>query len=311
MFLFRKQSPVRLKEKNKGKAARRIMDPNKRMLVRQFAIGFALFALFSLILAGVWYGTRISSLTITTVDVSGGETIDHTVVAAAVQQQLEGAYLGLIPKRFAWWYPEVAVYSTVRDVPRVKNPQVARTAGTVLTVTFDEYIPFALWCVDRTDTDCLFIDETGYAFTAAPKLTGGALVRYRSLGASPKVGNYMTSPDYLKNMTTFMQLTARNAQIEISSVEFDSADDVFYVLAGGGELRATLHDPATKVFDNLEAILASKEFAHIKPGNFQYIDLRFGSKVFVNEEKGGMASSTNMGIGTSTVLDGGMASTTR
>ena len=106
-----------------------------------------------------------------------------------------------------------------------------------------------------------------------------------------------------------MQLTARNAQIEISSVEFDSADDVFYVLAGGGELRATLHDPATKVFDNLEAILASKEFAHIKPGNFQYIDLRFGSKVFVNEEKLGMASSTDMG--TSTILDGGTASTTR
>jgi cell division septal protein FtsQ len=309
MFSFRKQSPVRLKEKQKGKAARRIMDPSKRMLMRQLVIGFVLFFVSALILAGVWYGTRLPSLTIATVTVSGGETIDHTVVEAGVQQQLEGAYLGLIPKRFAWWYPLAAVYDAVRMVPRVKDPHVERSSGTELSITFDEYVPFALWCTDRTDADCLFIDETGYAFTAAPKLTGGALVRYHSLGASPKVGDHMTSSEYLQTMSDFMQFVSRDAHFEISSVEFDSADDVFYILAGGGELRATLHDPAAQVFLNLQAILESKEFTHIKPGNFQYIDLRFGSKVFVNEEKVGMASSTD--TGTSTVLDGGMASSTR
>ncbi len=309
MFSFRKQSPVRLKEKQKGKAARRIMDPNKRMLMRQLVIGFALFLVFALIVAGVWYGTRISSLSITTIEVRGGETIDHAVVEAGVRSQLEGAYLGLIPKRFAWWYPQAAVYDAVRGIPRVKDPQIERSSGTVLSVTFDEYVPFALWCVDRTDSDCLFIDETGYAFTAAPKLTGGALIRYHSLGAAPKVGDHMTSSQYLKTMSDFMQFVSRDAHFEISSVEFDSADDVFYILAGGGELRATLHDPAVQVFENLQAILSSKEFTHIKPGNFQYIDLRFGSKVFVNEEKIGVASSTD--TGTSTVLDGGMSSTTR
>jgi cell division septal protein FtsQ len=308
MFSFRRQSPVRLKEKYKGKPTRRIMDPNKRMLIRQFVIGTILFILFTLIVSGMWYGTRISSLTITTVSITGGETIDHAVVEAAVQAQLEGAYLGLIPKRFVWWYPEMAVYEAVRVVPRVKDPQVERTSGTELSVSFDEYVPFALWCVDRTDADCLFIDETGYAFTAAPQLTGGALVRYHSLGATPKVGDYMTSGEYLKTMTDFMRLSAHNAQIEISAVEFDSADDVFYILAGGGELRATLHDSAIQVFENLEAILGAKEFTHIKPGNFQYIDLRFGSKVFVNEELG-TASSTD--TGTSTMSGEGMASTTR
>jgi hypothetical protein len=37
------------------------------------------------------------------------------------------------------------------------------------------------------------------------------------------------------------------------------------------------------VFQNLKTILASEEFAHIAPGEFQYIDLRFGDKVFVRE----------------------------
>ncbi len=298
--MFKRQSPVRLKDKNKAKVARRIIDPSKRMILKQLALGMMLFLLFALVLAGVWYGTRISSLTLATVTVEGGETIDHTIVQATVEKALDGAYLGIIPRRFAWWYPQAAVYDAVRAVPRVKNPQVVRMTGTTVAVSFDEYVPFALWCVDRTDDDCLFIDETGYAFTLAPKLSGGALVRYHSLGATPKVGDRMASPEYLKTMTEFMHLVARNLQLEISTVEFDSADDVFYVLAGGGELRATLHDSAVQVFDNLRAILGSKEFAHIKPGNFQYIDLRFGNKVFVNEEKVSVASSTESGTGSST-----------
>lgn len=305
MFPFRTQSPVRLKDKNKNKLLRRVMDPTKRMLLRQLIIGSVLFILFALIVAGIWYGTRISSLTITTIDVSGGETIDPAMVKSVVSAQLAGAYLGLVPKRFAWWYPELAVYDAVHSIPRVKNPQVERTSGTTLTITFEEYVPIALWCADRTDANCLFIDETGYAFTAAPKLTGGALVRYHSLGAAPKIGDYLTSREYVKTMNSFMHLVARNLQFETSIVEFDSADDVFYVLVGGGEFRATLHDPAAQVFENLRTILGSKEFTHIKPGNFQYIDLRFGSKVFVNEEMKGAASSTEA------TLDSGTASTTR
>jgi hypothetical protein len=48
--------------------------------------------------------------------------------------------------------------------------------------------------------------------------------------------------------------------------------------------------PAVETLSNLETILASGTFTHLKPGNFQYVDLRFGSKVFVNEAP--VASST-------------------
>ena len=41
--------------------------------------------------------------------------------------------------------------------------------------------------------------------------------------------------------------------------------------------------PATDVVENLLVVLASPEFSHLNPGNFSYIDLRFGEKVFVNE----------------------------
>ena len=36
--------------------------------------------------------------------------------------------------------------------------------------------------------------------------------------------------------------------------------------------------------DNLLTLVGSEEFSHLAPGNFQYLDLRFNTRVFVNEE---------------------------
>ena len=36
---------------------------------------------------------------------------------------------------------------------------------------------------------------------------------------------------------------------------------------------------------NLETVLTAPAFTDLSPGNFSYIDLRFGNKVFVNEEQ--------------------------
>lgn len=106
------------------------------------------------------------------------------------------------------------------------------------------------------------------------------------------VGTFMAERRDIDTMEQFVALVEDNLQFSVMQIETDTAGDVFYILAGGGEFKATLRDDATKVFDNLRAILASDEFKDVRPGNFQYIDLRFGNKVFVNEETGGVGSST-------------------
>jgi len=43
--------------------------------------------------------------------------------------------------------------------------------------------------------------------------------------------------------------------------------------------------PVADSFKNLQSILSSEEFIHLQNGAFQYIDLRFGDKIFLNEEE--------------------------
>ena len=305
--MFKQQSAVRTKAKPK----RRIIDPTKRMLLRQLLIGLALFSLVGLMFVGIWHGTRISRLTVIEVTASGGETIDEIAVANAVAETLQGTYFGLVPRRFAWWYPETDMYSALSKISRIKDPVVERVSGTKVAVTYDEYVPYALWCAIRTSETCLFVDRFGYAFDSAPKLSGGSFVRYHTLGKEMVQGGTVADVDKLATMATFIDLVKSSNRFEIAAVETDTADDVFYIVAGGGEFKASLRDSAEQVYDNLQTIVNSPEFKDIGPGTFQYIDLRFGNKVFVNEEKVVVASSTDIRVGDSTVLDEGVASSTQ
>ena len=87
----------------------------------------------------------------------------------------------------------------------------------------------------------------------------------------------------------------------VSHIEFDQVGDVFLGIVSGGELKVIAAEPPESIVENLLTILASDEFSHIKPGNFQYIDLRFGNKVFVNEEPADLQEDTaGVSVATST-----------
>jgi len=276
---------------------KKYLDPGTVVLIKQVFWGVLVFSVVAIIITAVWYFTRLGSLTLSNVTVEGGITIDKVNVEAITKQQLEGSYLKLIPRRFAYVYPEEEIVQKVSEVERIKDVAVERISGTELRITFDEYLPDTLWCNLGDEAKCLFLDETGFAFAPAPELSGESVVRYfasereTELRAQPfTVEDYKTSKDFTDYLSAIGWF--------VTKIEINSTHDVFYTLAQGGEIKATLTEPALKPFSNLETILRSEEFAHLKPGNFQYLDLRFGTRVFVNEEP-----LVEMATSTSTTTD--------
>jgi hypothetical protein len=200
--------------------------------------------------------------------------------------------MGIVPRTFAWLYPKEDIYTALKLIPRMKDPQIKRLSGTELAITYGEYVPYALWCDEAEIDRCLFFDSTGYAFGEAPKLTGGALIRYKTIGVQPQIGQSITSSEYINHMQVFIDLVEKGNRFEIAAVETDTAGDVFYIVGSGGEFKASLRDDPVKVYDNLITIISDKNFTDIKPGEFEYIDLRFGNKVYVKKEETVVASST-------------------
>jgi hypothetical protein len=266
------------------KTRRKRLDPNTVVLLKQIGIGAVAIGCVALLITAIWYGTRVSKLTISTVEVSGGETIQLEVVEQLVQATLDGEYLGLVPRRFAWLYPKTEILTAVQQINRIHNIKIERVDGNQLSIGFDEYVPAALWCLSVEQSDCLFLDQSGYAFADAPQLSGGALLRFVTIGREAVVGQSMVEAEGLEVLQRLVALLAEQGWF-VSHVELDQVGDAFLKIVSGGELKVAVGVAPEVTVENLLVVLASPEFVHLKPGNFQYIDLRFGNKVFVNEEE--------------------------
>jgi hypothetical protein len=81
-------------------------------------------------------------------------------------------------------------------------------------------------------------------------------------------------------------------RLPVAYVETDMMRDVFMGIAGGGEIKASLRYTPAETLSNLETILTSNKLDNLTPGNFEYIDLRFGDKVFVNKYGAPVATSS-------------------
>lgn len=232
----------------------------------------------------VYYLTHLPVFTVSTVIVEGGETISHADIEARTQEVLLGNYLGLIPKRFTFLYPHDQIVSVLESVPRIHDVKVVRTARDTLVVSFAEYMPHALACVyEHEDTPCYFITTDGYAFAEAPLLRGGTLVRHMLEGAEEITKTHIIQTDILHALESLIARIETELGFRMTTIVHKKNGDYELLINGGGKILVSNAQDFETAFDNLQTVLNAKEFSHIRPGNFQYIDARFGEKIFVNE----------------------------
>jgi len=262
---------------------RKYVNPATALLIKQIFLGLLFFASLTLFISAIWYITRLETFTVSTISVTGGFTLDKEAIRKASEGQMEGAYWKLIPKRFSYFYPEADVLAAVSQFERIKDVKVERISRREVIVTFGEYVTDALWCDIKDIKKCYLLDDLGFAFAPAPDLSGASLLRYYSPEKEPENKSYpFTTTDYqnAKQLAYFLN----NYGWFVTTVEINSNRDAFYTLAGEGEIKVTLSLDATETMENLLAVVGSEEFSHLTPGNFQYLDLRFDTRVFVNEE---------------------------
>ncbi|MFT5849330.1 MAG: hypothetical protein ACI9H6_000135 [Patiriisocius sp.] len=254
------------------------------LLRTQVIVGVCIVLAISLLGAGVWYGSRIAALQITEVSVVGGFTIPHSEIEDKVWERLTGSYVRFVPYTFAPTYPKKAIIEHLYSIDRVKNVHIETLQKQKIVVAFDEYQPHALWCTEVGAKGCLFLDETGFAFGMAPDLTGSAFIRYTNPSSVPERKTQGFETAFIKESQAFADLLAKELDLYVVHVEkFDDLDST-YTVSGGGVLKVSQLMDIELSFNNLKSILSSEQFIHLQNGAFQYIDLRFGDKIFLNEE---------------------------
>ncbi len=235
------------------------------------------------LLAGVWYGTRLDALTIDQVTVVGGDTIRNDEVAAVIEDTLEGAYVRLIPRRFTWLYPHHDIVTALHtQFERLASVDIT-TTRTGMRVEVHEYVPDALWCEMPGSTNCWFVEESGLAFAPAPQLTGSAFTRYVRDNHAPRARTTLADTRTVADLRWFVEEIASIAGFYTDEIILHEAGWATVRLVGGEELLVSQRHDITGTLRYLETLLSSDEYRHLSEDGFQYIDLRFGNRLYVNE----------------------------
>lgn len=233
-------------------------------------LGFCIFGA----LAALSHHSRVS---IHTIEVSGVEKISPEEVRAVAARVLDDGLFHLFSQSNIFLYPKKDLDAELRSAfPRIHDISITRDAffGQTLRIDIGERAAFAIWC----SSECFLMDRGGFIFARAEGLTesgyafGGGLDESRSpIGQTFLYG-------HLKESLALLSLLER-AGYAPRGLTVESEQDFSVLLIDGFFILATFEEEEEKLVRRL-ALALSSDALRGKEADIEYVDLRFGNKLF-------------------------------
>lgn len=263
--------------------------PQSRLKARKRARLLILAGTFTGILllgaGGIVAVLHASFLRIHSIAVIGTQTVAAAALHEYVQNEIAGSRLGIIPKDNIFFYPKDALREgLLAAYPTLQSVTLQRDTFSSISVTAIEREPQALWCGDALNrkSPCLFLDAQGLAYAPAPEFSAPVYtVYYGPLQRDPASlpVQYLSTEQFHTLLPLVAALVRKAQSSDLLNVEVDSVGDVRLYLSDT-EIRFALGDDAGKTLERFSVILTSAPFFDHALSDFEYVDLRFGDKVY-------------------------------
>ena len=257
----------------------------RRRRIRYVLVFGLLVLLGALFYATVWLSYR-PELNIASIEVSGAEGISEERIKERVEAILDDGSFHLLSHRNIFLYPrEQLEEELVNSFAPIRAVHITRASlfSTALLVSVEEREPFAQWCTDLPE--CYFMDPGGFIYASVGEHTdhmaqATSSTPYVFTGGISSIDPIRQSfiqahlPGLISLLTFLGQagLTSLGARIE-------NDQDFSIPLREGFLLKVSFGaDPAALV-RNLQLVLSSEALKG-KREKLEYVDLRFGNRVY-------------------------------
>ena len=240
-----------------------------------------------LLMGVVAWLSRLEDIRIAAVEVEGNSVITDTELVAIVDEKLQGTYFFLIPRSNTLLYPRRDITAAIlSSFPRLVTAEVSFVDFRSIVLSVEERVPYARWCGDNfmpleaEDNRCYFLDADGFIFAKSPGFTGNVFMNfYGSIDQNDPVGAQFLSRQEFRNIVFFLNSLK---QLSIDPAMLIISDDIDLELFLGSGTRIILRrsNDFADILTNLESIFASEVFRDRNMMTVDYIDLRFGRKVY-------------------------------
>lgn len=245
---------------------------------------FKLFAVLFFVLVffvGLFSLLRADFLRVKSFEISGADTVSKENLASAASAFVSGSKFLILPKSNKIFLDEESLSEhLMRSFGRLESVSVERAIfGSALKIKVTERTPDFLWCL--AEGECFFMSSEGLVFE---KVEAGWLPAYDDrpvfsgvLSADP-IGKNFASPEDMRKYQNFMkdfvdagfEVGGMSVELENKAVMNTNVGDIVFN-----------PEENTLASSSRNAILLIKDERSKNPSaRFEYIDTRFGSKLF-------------------------------
>ncbi len=217
------------------------------------------------------------------VEVAGVEGTEAKAVEEMVQAALEGRYFLMLPRDNVLIYPQADITAELlKEFPTFASVQVRAKDLRTLGVEIVKRTPKAVWCGVQiaAPAPCLLLDVQGAAYEPAAEFAGPVYTTYYGALAEGAAPQHYLSEEEFRSLAALVGALEEEQKGRIVSVEVDGAGDVSARFADGFELKFVLGDGSGDVFERFVLALSAEPFKDRLLTDFEYLDLRFGDRLY-------------------------------
>lgn len=216
--------------------------------------------------------------------VVGNESIATSTIEAFIKERLKGSYAYVLPKDNILLYPKSSLRAELlMRFPALRSVVLRAENFSTLGVEVGERKPHALWCGENRSTGdaCVLLDDAGIAYGSAVSFAGSAYLHY--YGKSETVGSarqYLTEDTFRAVDAMALAMANDIPEDTLMYITVDAQKDVRMGFESGFVVIFPLAEDGATILQRLKLARSADPFIEHKLSDFEYLDLRFGDKLY-------------------------------
>jgi len=260
---------------------KKIKRPSKKVFFGAVAV-----LVIILIITGVCLLLLSSRFQIKYVEVSGMEKLGAEDIKSTASEFLKGNYKFFIPRSsFFLAGSEDLSQKLQENFYLIDSVSVSKKFPDKVIISIKERTPFGIFCkkesgIEAGGGNCAYIDKNGFAYDEAPFFRGAIFMKISKDVSEIKIGSRALEPVLMERMENFAEELKRVTGLETTGFELFSKipREARVATSEGFKIYLNHDDDFKKVLQVLKTVLDQE--IKDKRSNLEYIDLRFGNKVF-------------------------------
>ncbi len=252
-------------------------------------------------IGGCIYSTYLPVLQLNHITISGNKTLPEELVKKKVGEVLNGKYALVLPRRFVLFSFSNQVAPLLEEAfPIIQAIDVKKRYPDSLDIQITERKLFAIVCNDLITDEgisasstpvvengttprviqCMYIDNKGFSYEEAPNSSGTLIARIQTDAESLKMSSELIKPSFVATLEYIIKKIPEVTGDRVLDIELPSklVSEFRVKTSGGYRLFFKREDDFDNALRVLKAVL--NDGIKDKKSRLEYVDLRFGNKVF-------------------------------